>query len=150
MSILIQLTEQNNLDMEKKYHQLPSTMHSMSEVEKIIEQVREEFNLSDSYYGNILVALTEAINNAIVHGNGLDATKKVNLSIIYPKPNQLEFIIKDEGKGFDYLNLPDPTAPENIEKECGRGIFLMKNLSDELVFENGGSQVKLVFNIHKN
>lgn len=56
------------------------------------------------------------------------------------------FSVEDEGKGFDYNHLPDPTAPENIEKENGRGIFLMKQLADEVEFENNGTKVFIYFN----
>jgi serine/threonine-protein kinase RsbW len=136
--------------MENQNHKLISNLHSIAEVEKIIEKVREELKLNDDYYGNILVALTEAINNAIKHGNKLDPDKVVDLTIKHNNPHKLEFLIKDQGDGFDYNNLPDPTAPENMEKESGRGIFLMKNLADELIFENNGSTVRLIFNISKN
>jgi serine/threonine-protein kinase RsbW len=136
--------------MENKNHKLPSNMHSIAEVEKIIENVREELKLNDSNYGNILVALTEAINNAIKHGNQFKTDKLVNLSIEKSNPHQLEFIVKDEGSGFDFSNLPDPTAPENIENESGRGIFLMRNLADEVKFSNNGSEVHLIFNISRN
>jgi serine/threonine-protein kinase RsbW len=136
--------------MENLNHKLPSNIHSIAEVEKIIEKVREELNLNDSNYGNILVALTEAINNAIKHGNQFKDDKIVDLIIENNASHRLEFIVKDEGSGFDYSNLPDPTAPENIEKESGRGIFLMRNLADEVKFSNNGSEVHLIFNISKN
>jgi serine/threonine-protein kinase RsbW len=58
---------------------------------------------------------------------------------------QFCFKVKDCGNGFDYENLPDPTAPENLLKENGRGIFLMKNLADEVLFENNGNTVHLIF-----
>ena len=54
---------------------------------------------------------------------------------------------KDEGEGFDYSYIPDPTLPDNIEKDAGRGLYLMKTLSDDLIFEDGGSKVTMVFNL---
>jgi len=150
MSILTRLIGQNNYDMENQYFKLPSNTHGIAEIEKIIENVRKECNLNDDNYGNVLVALTEAINNAIKHGNQFNQNKTVGLTIKNEIPTRLEFIIKDEGNGFDYQNLPDPTAPENIENECGRGIFLMKSLTDEMRFENGGREVQLIFNISAN
>jgi len=57
----------------------------------------------------------------------------------------LSFKIEDEGKGFDYHNLPDPTAPENLDKPGGRGIFLMKHLSDDVTFLHGGKIVQIDF-----
>lgn len=150
MSILTLLTGSSKHDMENQHHKLPSNMHSIAEVEKIIEKVREELKLNDDNYGNILVALTEAINNAIKHGNQFSPDKIVNLLVENNNPHKLEFVIKDEGNGFDFNNLPDPTAPENVEKESGRGIFLMRNLADEIKFNNNGSEVRLIFNISQN
>jgi serine/threonine-protein kinase RsbW len=101
-------------------------------------------SLNEDYYGNILIAVTEAVNNAVVHGNGLEDSKKVKVQVNKEK-ERLMFVVEDQGTGFDFDNLPDPTAPENIEKPDGRGIFLMKNLSDEVEFENKGSKVCITF-----
>jgi serine/threonine-protein kinase RsbW len=91
-----------------------------------------------------MIAVTEAVNTAIKHGNGGDKSKNVFLSLLL-EDNVIKFQIKDEGTGFDYENLPDPTTPENLEKPGGRGIFLMKNLSDEVHFKNHGSEVEISF-----
>lgn len=118
-------------------------------VEKMIEDVCDVFNISEDYYGNILVALTEAVNNAIYHGNQANPNKSID---IYFKSHSdhVSFIVKDEGTGFGYDNLPDPTSPENIEKPNGRGVFLMRNLADKVTFEDNGSKVILDFNISAN
>jgi serine/threonine-protein kinase RsbW len=100
--------------------------------------------LEDDIYGNIMIAVTEAVNNAIKHGNANNSRKNVYLSLIL-NDNLLKFTIKDEGAGFNYKNLPDPTSPENLEKPGGRGIFLMKHLSDEVEFREGGKVVELSF-----
>ena len=92
-----------------------------------------------------MIAVTEAVNNAIDHGNKKDESKSVHLTV-GTTDETLCFSIEDEGEGFDYNNLPDPTAPENILKENGRGIFLMQNLADEMEFENDGRKVNLYFN----
>ena len=63
---------------------------------------------------------------------------------------EVEFVVEDEGEGFDLASVPDPTLPENIEKLSGRGIFLMRNLADEVSFENNGSKIKLTFSISAN
>src|ERR1035437_3863132 len=100
-------------------------------VERMIEDVCDVFNISEDYYGNILVALTEAVNNAIYHGNA--ANPKKNIDIFFKSfPDHVSFIVKDEGPGFNYTNLPDPTNPENIEKPNGRGVFLMDRKSTRL------------------
>ena len=88
--------------------------------------------------------MTEGVNNAIVHGNKLDPEKSVAVACSIDEKN-LVFRITDEGPGFDYDNLPDPTAPENIEKPHGRGVFLMRHLADECAFEDDGRIVELTF-----
>lgn len=113
-------------------------------IESFIDNAKERFNLNDDMYGNIMIAVTEAVNNAIKHGNASDKSKNVFLSL-YLDSSMLRFVIKDEGVGFNFENLPDPTAPENIEKLGGRGIFLMKHLSDEVDFKENGTVVELSF-----
>lgn len=139
------MTEHNTI----QYLELPSKTESLSKIELLIEEICQTFKISEDSYGNILIALTEAVNNAITHGNKLDPSKKVNLEYETTK-NQLSFTIKDEGIGFDYDDIPDPTLPENIEKINGRGVFLMKSLADEVKFEENGALVKLKFNISVN
>ena len=129
--------------------QLNSQPESLSAVEKIVEDIKNKFNVSEDSYGNMLVALTEAVSNAIYHGNQLSPKKKINLSYQYAD-GSLSFTITDQGTGFDFYNLPDPTAPENLEKECGRGIFLMKHLSDQVIFSEDGRVVELFFKIPVN
>ena len=125
---------------------LNSRPESLGEVEKIIDDLRATYDVSEDMFGNMLVAITEAVTNAIYHGNKSDPEKKVSIQYQL-KNNNLSFVIADEGPGFDYYNLPDPTAPENLEKECGRGIFLMKHLTDQLIFADNGRVVELNFKI---
>lgn len=113
-------------------------------IESFIDNAKERFHLDEDIYGNIMIAVTEAVNNAIKHGNAGNSLKNVYLSLMLNE-NLLRFTVKDEGEGFNYHNLPDPTAPENIEKLGGRGIFLMKHLSDEVEFKEGGKVVELSF-----
>lgn len=125
----------------------PSLDENIRIVESFIDNAKEKFNLDDDIYGNIMVAVTESVNNAIRHGNKNDKKKNVHLSLSLNE-NLIKFVIKDEGIGFDYHNLPDPTAPENLDKPSGRGIFLMKHLSDEVTFKKEGSEVELCFYIN--
>ncbi len=124
--------------------QILSIPENLNLVEKMIDELREKHNIGVDCYGNMLVALTEAVNNAIHHGNGSNPEKKVNIKCGC-KNGTLYFHITDEGVGFDYYNLPDPTAPENIEKPSGRGIFLMKHLSDQLIFSDNGRTIEMHF-----
>lgn len=124
--------------------EIASSLNNISQVESLIDKVCEDLSLNEDYYGNILIAVTEAVNNAVVHGNSSDESKKVKV-LVNKNEKNLVFSVEDEGPGFDYDNLPDPTAPENIEKPDGRGIFLMKNLSDEVEFDEKGSVVSITF-----
>ncbi|AKQ47066.1 serine/threonine protein kinase [Rufibacter radiotolerans] len=126
--------------------QIPSIIENIRIVESFIDNSREKFQIEDDIYGNIMVAVTESVNNAIRHGNKFDKDKNVYLSL-FVEPNQLRFEIEDEGSGFDPNSLSDPTAPENLENPGGRGIFLMRNLCDDVTFSNNGRTVSLTFNI---
>lgn len=118
-------------------------------VERMIEDVCDLFKINEDYYGNILVATTEAVNNAIYHGNQANPNK--NIDIFFKSfPDHISFIVKDEGPGFNYSNLPDPTNPENIENPNGRGVFLMRKLADKVSFEDKGSKVVLDFKMAAN
>jgi serine/threonine-protein kinase RsbW len=131
--------------MERKIS-FPSKIESLRKVEKLIDDLSAEYNINSDIYGNILIATLEAANNAILHGNKLDETKEVILDVIIDE-KKLQISIKDNGPGFDYDNIPDPTAPENIENINGRGVFLMEKLSDEIEFKDNGSKVELSFNL---
>lgn len=124
--------------------EIGSNLKYLTEVELLIDTVCEDLKLNEDHYGNILIAVTEAVNNAIIHGNGNNEDKKVKVDVETGE-DRVVFIVVDEGSGFDFNNLPDPTAPENIEKPDGRGIFLMKNLSDEVDFDLNGSKVSITF-----
>ena len=124
--------------------QVPSIIDNIRMIESFIDNAKERFDIDEDMYGNIMIAVTEAVNNAIKHGNASNSSKNVNLSLSL-NMSLLKFVIKDEGSGFDYNNLPDPTAPENLKKPGGRGIFLMKHLSDEVEFKEGGKVVELSF-----
>ncbi|MFZ1807179.1 MAG: ATP-binding protein [Cyclobacteriaceae bacterium] len=126
--------------------EIPSLSENIRMIESFIDNAKEKFNLNDDIYGNIMIAVTEAVNNAIKHGNKNESGKNVTLALTLEE-GLIKFKIEDEGIGFDYQNLPDPTAPENIEKPGGRGIFLMKHLSDEVDFKEKGKVVELSFYI---
>ena len=121
-----------------------SKPENIAVVEQLIDKLCEDPGIESEQYGNVLIAMTEAVNNAIVHGNKLDPEKSVTVGCAVDGQN-LVFRITDEGPGFDHSNLPDPTAPENIEKPHGRGVFLMRHLADECAFEDDGRIVELTF-----
>ena len=125
---------------------IPSIKENVSVVESFIDNVGEKIKIQETIYGNVLVSVTEAVNNAIVHGNKEDKNKKVRLGLKQNKKS-VRFVVEDEGIGFDYNNLPDPTNPKNIDKVKGRGIFLIKSLSDKTTFKRGGRVVEMLFKL---
>jgi serine/threonine-protein kinase RsbW len=106
--------------------------------------VCKKLGVHEDVYGNVLIAVTEAVNNAILHGNKESSELSVDVGV-FDESNAFMFEVKDKGEGFDHMNLPDPTAPENIEKENGRGIFLMRNLADEVLYNEKGNEVAILF-----
>ena len=128
--------------------EIPSLTENIRIIESFIDNAKEEYNIDDDIYGNIMIAVTESVNNAIRHGNDLQNNKNV-LITLHLEQNIITFTIQDQGSGFDYENLPDPTSPENLDKPGGRGIFLMKHLADEVKFKDQGRLVQLSFYVNK-
>lgn len=126
--------------------EFPAKAENIHLAEKLIDEACARYNVHESLYGNILIALTEAVNNAIHHGNALDPSKQVLLGYVMDG-NKVTFIVSDEGPGFDHEHLPDPTDPQNIEKPHGRGVFLMRALSDSVEFSDNGATVAISFSL---
>jgi serine/threonine-protein kinase RsbW len=123
---------------------IESNIGNLGVVENIIDSITFEMGINQESYGKILVAVLEAVNNAIVHGNKSDVSKNVELDFSTIRRN-LYVSVTDEGIGFDPKKVPDPTKPENIEAINGRGVFLMSKLADEIEFNTRGNSVKLIF-----
>lgn len=126
---------------------LKSDLNEIHKLEAFVEQISDVYNVNSTYYSNILVALNEAVTNAIVHGNKEDNEKEV--TVIFESKNKgLFFTVVDEGKGFDFENYPDPTDL-NIEnpEEVGRGLYLMKSLTDDISYEEETGAIELGFKI---
>ncbi len=128
--------------------EIPSLTENIRIIESFIDNAKDKYNIDDDIYGNIMIAVTESVNNAIRHGNALQNNKNVTI-ILNLEQDIITFTIQDQGPGFDFQNLPDPTAPENLDKPGGRGIFLMKHLADEVKFKDCGRLVELRFYVNK-
>ena len=115
-------------------------------VDPFVDSLVMRYNLSPDKQCNILISLTEAVTNAIVHGNCRQENKTVEVKTRKER-DRIALRVTDQGAGFDYDNLPDPTAPENLCKCGGRGVFLMRQLSDNIRFFNNGSTVEMIFKI---
>ncbi len=129
---------------------LSSTPKNIVRVEKFLGTVQEHVALDEIQIHKVMVALTEAVNNAIVHGNKADRRKKVFVSCEV-LPGWLLFVINDQGKGFRPEKVANPLKEENLLRESGRGIFLMRTLMDRVEFEalRSGYQVRLWLDLKK-
>lgn len=131
---------------EQKTLELSSTMENVHQVEALIEEVCEDFNLNNTYLGCITVAVTEAFENAVNHGNNNDPSKKVILNF-QKSSTGLSFSIKDEGKGFDYQSIPNAKGKEDGLHFPGRGVFLIQSLADDVNYVGNGNELEIGFKI---
>ena len=127
--------------------QLPSKLDSLSALESFIDSLQAKYEIPDDTYANMLTCLSEVTINAIIHGNREDADKIVYVNLEIVDGKRFIFTIADEGEGFDYNHLPDPTAPENLENLTGRGVFIIKQLADQCIFNSKGNEVELHFKV---
>lgn len=137
--------DQSNVQTSEMYTlQLPSKQESITLLENLIEEIADKYNVGEDTFANMMTCLNEATINAIIHGNKLDLQKKVIVNAEIDN-RRIIWTVTDEGEGFDYNNLPDPTAPENIENLTGRGVFIIKHLADQCIFNSKGNEIELHF-----
>jgi len=125
---------------------LDSTLASVDHAEEIAVGVAQRAGFEEDDLLKIGMAVRESVVNAVVHGNRYNANKKVSFSVV-KNPQRLTVRVADEGEGFDYEDVPDPLAPENLMRSSGRGIFLIRSFMDELLIrrlEPGGMEFVLV------
>src|SRR5664279_954934 len=126
-------------------YRMESTLESVNKAEEMADQVASQVGLDEDTRGGISMAVREAMINGILHGNAYDPAKHVNLTFEY---NEQELIVTvtDQGKGFIPDEVPNPLAPENLLKQSGRGIFLMRAFMDEVRFRklNPGTEITLI------
>ena len=106
----------------------------MPEVEALVLEAAIKAGLNEDKYNNISLAVAEAISNSMKHGNKNDKKKRVFITIEADN-EKMVITLKDEGDGFNPNEIPDPTKPENILKDSGRGIHIMRSLLDDLHFK---------------
>jgi len=128
---------------------LESTWDSISRVAEMLSSVLDEMGLSQDNAFDVKLATQEAVVNAVEHGNGCDPRKKVHIRC-ERNGNAIVMVVSDEGEGFDPSRIPDPTLSENILKEHGRGIFLMRSLCDCVRYNDKGNEVTMIKNLRKN
>ena len=129
----------------ERFLEIESTVDNLCRVEDFINSIFIDFNLSTKVYSKVYLSVIEAVNNAFFHGNQNIISKKVRVSF-FDDIFSFHFVIEDEGLGFDFFFVQDPTFIQNRRKESGRGIFIMKHYADDVCFQKNGSVVKLLFN----
>jgi serine/threonine-protein kinase RsbW len=120
----------------------------LGEARRIQEEIGSTLQtvFSDQELFAVKMAVEEALVNAIKHGNQMDPDKSV--TVLYKlHPEKFEVRITDEGPGFNPEDVPDPTAPENLERPCGRGLLLMWCYMNEVSFDNGGRTIAMAKHI---
>ena len=124
---------------------ISSNVENIDKVEQFTEKISKLLHFTEDERDRIAIAVTEAVNNAIIHGNKMDPQKSVSIDITAVRGG-IQIVVKDEGEGFDLDAVPNPLAPENLLKESGRGIFILKSLMDEVQydFSRGGTQVTMI------
>lgn len=133
-------------DSKTKSLTLSSNYEEVQRVEQFVDALQEWAGFSDEVHNNMMLALSEAVTNAIVHGNKSDESKQVHIKAVQ-NGDILSISIRDEGQGFDHSDLPDPLKEKNLLKEGGRGVYLIKQYSDDMTYSEGGSKITIDFEI---
>lgn len=122
---------------------IPSRIDEIRKTSSRIIDALKDYDLDEGTIFDIRLSTEEALRNAIQHGNKGKEDLPVNISFTVDN-KILEIIIEDNGKGFDYRKVPDPTTDENILRTCGRGIYLIHNLMDEVHYNDKGNKIRMV------
>lgn len=120
---------------------IPSTLSALEKVIARVMRVARAMECAKGELPKVELALREALTNAIVHGSGGDPKKRVAVCCLCDEARGMLLVIRDSGPGFDPTEVPDPTHAENVYRTHGRGVYLMRQLMDEVHFFDGGRQV---------
>jgi serine/threonine-protein kinase RsbW len=119
---------------------LKSTFDSLSELEMFVDKLIKQSGLDEEAASRLQLVMSEACTNAIMHGNKLDESKKVHIHAT-SSDNQVIVKVTDEGKGFDPDKVPDPLSSDNLLKTSGRGVYLIRQYADEVVYSDRGNEL---------
>lgn len=129
--------------------EIESDPNNLITVEEFVNYFAKDIGLDDEKLNGLLLSVTEATTNAIIHGNKCDANKLVKINV-HVNGKKLIIKVKDEGKGFDPEKVPNPTEPENLLKDSGRGVYLMKIYMNDLEYKitSDGMETILIMDIN--
>lgn len=125
---------------------LDSTFDEVERLEDYVNELQEWADFDDDNYARIMLTLSEAATNAILHGNKENPEKKVIIRSELTD-GTLSITVKDEGAGFDPSNIPDPLKEENLLNVGGRGVYLIKEYADDLQFYENGTKLEMLFKL---
>lgn len=125
---------------------ISSHLQNLEKVREFLLLFFEDCGISRTYFNRVFLGLSEAVSNSIIHGNGLQEDKKVNINAEC-SGNNLILEVLDEGNGFSFDVMYDPLTPENIKKDHGRGIFLIRKMADEVEFRDGGRKILIKYSL---
>lgn len=143
------MAETGHGEVSKSYITLDSSLESVDQAEEIVLKTARELGFPEDDEGSIGMAVREGVVNAVVHGNRYSAKKRIHLAV-EATPSQLVITIGDEGEGFDLSSLPDPLAAENLMRQSGRGIMLIRAFMDEFDLHprnGGGTEIRIAKNL---
>lgn len=121
---------------------IPSNQEFLSDVDMFIEGILRGYGAEESIIADIAISVSELVNNAIAHGNSQNESKNVTIEIV-KNSDKVSISVQDEGIGFNPNSLDDPLAEENLLKEVGRGIFIVKSLMDSVNIDPSPSGTKI-------
>jgi len=125
---------------------LRSTYDEIEQLQPFVEELCQWANCNNAVYDRIRLSLSEAVNNAIVHGNKLKKDKDVTIKAVW-EAETLSLSVSDEGSGFDAQAIPDPLKEDNLLKKNGRGIYLIRHYADQVNFSRHGSCIHMEFSL---
>jgi len=125
---------------------IASELNELNNLRFFLNQIFTDSDLNRGYFNRVLLGVSEAVSNSIIHGNKNDCSKKVFIRILYSE-NKLVITVRDEGSGFSLNTVEDPTQPENRNKENGRGLYLIQQIADEVYFYHGGNEIKILYSL---
>jgi serine/threonine-protein kinase RsbW len=128
--------------------EIESNPNNLLTVEEFVNYFAKDIGIDESRMNGLMLSVTEATTNAIIHANKCDEAKLVKINVKVDS-GKVIITVKDEGIGFDPLKVPDPTEPENLLKDSGRGVYLMRFYMDDLKYNitSTGTETILVLNL---
>lgn len=125
---------------------LKSDLDELVKLENFLENISANYSNFEDLFPDMMLSVTEAVSNAIIHGNEFDPEKEVTIDCIQDN-NKLEVQVSDQGNGFNPNSIPNPVENENLLKSGGRGVYLMKHYTKSISYNDKGNKVILIFNI---